>query len=239
MSSDINFVTLKHLGLIDCDIDLELLIDTLHLMGNLVQLYINNKNRYAESERLWQKKDKRRFNGFNAFQDIIRCQPNLLSLELASINWSISFNPRSDLSFGQASKVERLVLNDTLCLDGIHLAQVANSLQNLKHLHLKYELHRYDSTMNASFLSLESLTLQFEDPLLCESLEDQNTNCFAIFRDAPNLTALYLRNSHRQKDTDQSCVIRHVDIDIMVGLFPFLKVVNVSSIYLLYLLYTL
>ena len=82
MTSDINFATLKHLGLIDCDIDLELLIETLHLMGNLVQLYINNKNQYAESKHLWRKKDKRRFNTFNAFQDIIRSQQNLLSLEV-------------------------------------------------------------------------------------------------------------------------------------------------------------
>ena len=80
--------------------------------------------------------------------------------------------------------------------------------------------------MNASFPSLESLNVQFEHHSWIGSSEDQKTNCLAIFRNG-------------QKDTDQSCVIRHVDVDILVGLFPFLKVVNVSSIYLLYLLYTL
>ena len=109
------------------------------------------------------------------------------------------------------------------------MAQVANSLQNLKYLHLKYDLHRYDSRMNASFHSLESLTVQFLHPSFSGSSEDQKTNCLAIFRDAQNLTALYLQNARQQKDTDQSCVIRHVDVDRMVDLFPFLKVVNVSG----------
>lgn len=49
MTSSVHFATLRHLCLIDSDIDLEKLIDA--LMGNLVKLYINNKNRFAESER--------------------------------------------------------------------------------------------------------------------------------------------------------------------------------------------
>ena len=51
MTSSVHFATLRHLCLIDSDIDLGMLIDALHLMGNLVKLYINNKNRFAESER--------------------------------------------------------------------------------------------------------------------------------------------------------------------------------------------
>ena len=49
MTSSVHFASLRHLCLIDSDIDLEKLIDA--LMGNLVKLYINNKNRFAESER--------------------------------------------------------------------------------------------------------------------------------------------------------------------------------------------
>ena len=180
MNSYINFAILRHLCLIDFDIDFELLIDTLHLMGNLVQLYINNKNWCAECEHRWQTDNKRRFNKFKVFHDIIRSKRSLQSLELVGVNWSTKLNPREDLSLGYASKLDRLVLNETLSLENIYLCQVAAGLPNLKHMYLKYDLFtQEDQTTKESFRSLKRLTVSKWITVAIYSLKRQD-NKFSI-----------------------------------------------------------
>ena len=119
MTRNLRFETLRELCLIDLDIDIAAFVNILGLLKSLDMLHVNNKHRFGNSCCFWYKKNKRRFNCFKVFQEFVQSK-----LELVGLSWSISFNPQKDLSFGNAPKIERLVLTDTVILHDDYVAQV-------------------------------------------------------------------------------------------------------------------
>ena len=134
MTGNLSFETLStQIGLIDPDIDIATLMDIIGRLKSLKILYINCKQRYGKTCRLWQKQEKGRFNCFKVIKDIIRNKQILISDELVGLNWSISYNRQTVLSLGNSPQLERLVLTDMMPLHDDYMAQVSSFLPNLKH----------------------------------------------------------------------------------------------------------
>lgn len=215
----------KCLGLIDLDIDQEQFISILSTMDSLDHLYINNKNRLASSEILFRKKDKRRFNCFQAFQAIIATKPRLRCLELVSIAWSIYFQNRNIFNFGESPKLQSLTMKDTMILTDDMLIQVAHKLPQLKHLHFLYSQSYLIMKQKATFPSLESLKVEIDSFTNFRS----NYRClFSSFTDSPNLVSLDLSNADKSIRTDIYRV-KDKDMEALVTTLPNLKAINISE----------
>ena len=116
------------------------------------------------------------------------------------LSWSISFNPQKDLSFGNAPKLERLDLTDTVILHDDYVAQVSICLPELKHLGFKYSSVNRKPLLRVSFSSLRSLTIE-HDRFYCKP--DWTINFNSLFKDTPSLVALDLHIARTGKEEEE------------------------------------
>ena len=116
------------------------------------------------------------------------------------LSWSISFNPQKDLSFGNAPKLERLDLTDTVILHDDYVAQVSICLPELKHFGFKYSSVNKKPLLRVSFSSLRSLTIEY-DRFYCKP--DCARDFYSLFNDAPSLAALDLHIARTGKEEEE------------------------------------